>query len=168
MLLENPAEVVRIVEPEFVGYFADALVRFGKQLFYLCHGRELDVFLCGFTRLFLYQVTEIIGRKAYFIGAILYGGQTYCLGLVGVKIFVQQFLKLVQHTAVTHLPGNELAFIETHTMIEQCFYVRCHNLFGVLVNDLFQFITDLMETVEDYRLFPLRHVQRLVAGVREE
>ena len=37
MLLENPAEVVRIVEPEFVGYSADALVRVGKQLFYLCH-----------------------------------------------------------------------------------------------------------------------------------
>lgn len=32
-------------------------------------------------------------------------------------------------------------------------------LFGVFVDDLFQFLADFTETVENYRLFPLRHIR---------
>lgn len=62
---------------------------------------------------------------------------------------MQEFLKTVEHTVVAHLARYKLTLIEPCAMVKHGLDVRCHNLFGVLVYGVFQFLSDFTEAIND-------------------
>ena len=79
-----------ILETESVRDLADGLLR--VEHVFLCRFQcfLLDVFQGGLTRFFLQQIAQVIGRQAEFVGAVLYGRQSFRGGPVGMEILVQQ------------------------------------------------------------------------------
>lgn len=82
-----------------------------------------DMVTCSVARSLFYQVAEIVGRHAELVGAVLHCGLTECKLPFLVEIIVQQSVELHQHIRVFQLPRNELAVVETHTVIEQKTYI---------------------------------------------
>lgn len=165
---EETDEVLRILEAEFGCHLCNAFFRM-QQLF-LCHIEhlQLDVFLCRFACLFLYQIAEIIGRKAHFIGEILYGRHSVFQCDVRIKIFVNQLLETPQHIQIHVLSGNELALIKPHTIIQQQFDVGTYKTFGMSVDGVLQFRPNNGQTVVYDHTFVRREMKGLVRLVREK
>lgn len=63
ILLEHAAQVMGILEPQFIGDFTDGFIGGAEKLLGFVHQLELDMLLGSFSRLFLDEITEIVGGK---------------------------------------------------------------------------------------------------------
>ena len=88
-LLEQSAQVVRILESHFVGDFADGLVGFQQAVFYSVDDGKVDVFYGGFASLFFHKVAEIVGGKVKLVGTPGHGWQSEFFRFGRVKVAVQ-------------------------------------------------------------------------------
>ena len=68
-LFEQPAQMVRIFEAQFVGDFADRFAAFDQEFLGTVDGGQLDVLLRRFSGLLLDQIAEIVGRQVQPVGA---------------------------------------------------------------------------------------------------
>ena len=82
--------MLRILEPQVVSNLADGLVGTCYHLLGGINQFVLDVFLRGLPRLFLNQVSEIIGREKDLVGKILHGRKSFGLRCVSLEISVEQ------------------------------------------------------------------------------
>ena len=72
-----------------------------------------------FSGFFFYQVTEIVGGQEHFVRKVFYGRQSVCLQFVTLEIVIEQCFEFYQYTFVAFRTGDELPFIEPHTVIQQ-------------------------------------------------
>ena len=73
-LLEHPAQVMRILDPHFIGDLTHGLARAGQQVLDTVDDGEMDVLDCRLPRLFLDEVAEIVCRKVELSGTPADGG----------------------------------------------------------------------------------------------
>ena len=108
-----------ILEPQFIGDFTNGFIGGAKELLGFVHQLDMDMLLGSFSRLFLDEITEIVGGEMQFIREILHIGQTPFLRLVSLEVGIQQTFELRQHIPVHILAGNELAVVKTRTIVQQ-------------------------------------------------
>ena len=118
----------------------------------------MDVFLRGLSALFLYQVAEVVGRKAKLGSKILDRRQAGLHRLAGVEIIVQQFLETGQQVGIDFFTGNELAFIEACAIVQQQLNIDTDQCLAMIVYRMIEFFRYLVETVEDDVPFPFGEV----------
>ena len=80
--LEHPAQMMRILEADFVSNFAHGLVRACQQILDAVDNGKVDVFDGGLAGFLLHKVAEIVGGEVELVGTPRHGGQTDLLGLV--------------------------------------------------------------------------------------
>ena len=131
---EHAAQVVRVLEPDLVGDFADRLVGAEEQVFHFVDDHEVDVFDGGLACLFFHEVAEVVGGEVQFLRAPVHRGQSDLLRLVRVEIVNHQVFEAGQHVFVDELAGDELAVVEAQAVVEQDFDVGGDDGAGVLVD----------------------------------
>ena len=120
-----------ILESEAIGHLADGLAVIEDPLLCQVDDQGLNMVLGGFPCFLLDKVAKIVGREIQFFGTVGHRGQSEGLGLVGPEIVVQKAFKPFQDALMHILAGDELAVIETYTVIEQQFYIGSDEAFAV-------------------------------------
>ena len=154
-LLEEPREVLRILEAEFICDLSDCLLRVENAVLRNGDEFELYVFLGGLPGLLLDQIPEIVGRQAQLPGTILHRRNPVALGLPVVEVVVQQSFKTGQHVVVHIRPRDELPLVEAQAVVEQCLDLDGDEPFAVAVDRMFQLVADLLQAVDNQ--LPLTH-----------
>lgn len=85
--------MLRILKSEPIGDLRDRFIVVGKFLFGQTQHFQLYILFGRFSGLFLHQVAEIICRKTYLVGEILYRRNAGTLSLAGEKIVVDKTLE---------------------------------------------------------------------------
>ena len=109
---------MRILEADFVGYFAYGFTRARQQILDTIDDGEVNILNGWFARFFLDKVAEIVGREVKLLSTPRYGGQSDLLRLVGIEITDQQFFETGKDIMVDNLTGSKLAVVETKAMVE--------------------------------------------------
>ena len=122
--LEEAQEMLRILEAEHVGDLLHACLRLEQGVLRSFDYLELDVLSRGTACLRLHQISEIVGRKAYLVGEVLHRWQSVQLRHAGIPVVIEQPLETHEHVVVQFLARDELAFVETHAVVEQDLDVR--------------------------------------------
>lgn len=137
--LENAGQMVGIFESELVCHLAHVHDLFGNQFFRAPYDIELYVFLRCLAELFLYEITELIGREACFRRAHLHRRQPPFPGFARFEPIPDGFLKSAEDSTVGHLARDELPVIETGTVIQHSLYRRGHYLLRMFVDSMLEF-----------------------------
>ncbi len=111
--------MLRILESQFISYLADGLVSFQYPFLGKLYNLALDIFLRSFSCLLFNQVAEIIRRKTYLVGKVIYRGQPFFHRRLSLEIFIQQMFEPYDNIFVYLVAGDKLSFVETHTVIKQ-------------------------------------------------
>ena len=115
---EHPAQMLRILEPKFVGYFRHSHLC-GQQLFLsLVHHLAVDVFGCRFSRLPAYHIAEIVWREKHLLGKVSHRRQTVLGRGIAVEIIVQRTFELPYYVLVRYLSRLELPVVKTQEVVE--------------------------------------------------
>ena len=122
---------------------------------------HLNMLLRRHTCFFLNHVTEIIGREIDFIRKVFHGRQAILHRKITSEIFLQKLLKLGKRVFIDAAPGDELAFIEPHTVIEQKLDIHSNQCFTMLIDRMLQLNTDLYQAIHHSLFFLIGQVQSL-------
>ena len=162
MLLEHPAQVLRILESQCVGNFTDSIIRaedtFLGKVYYL----GLYVFLGCHSGLFLDHVPEIVRGKAQLVGKIPDCGQSAIFRMASVEVFVQKCLETGNRVPVYIFTCDELRVVESHAILEKQSDVHGYESLAVLVDGVSELGPDDSQTVEEHLLFPFRDMEGFV------
>ena len=160
--------MLRILEAEHVGDLLHACLRLEQGVLRSFDYLELDVFSRGPACLRLHQISEIVGRQTYLGGEVLHRGQSVQLRHSGIPVVVQQPLETHKHVVVQFLARDELAFVETHAVVEQDLDVRNDKGLGELVDRMLEFAGNLSHVILYDQPFVDRQVQGLIGCIGEE
>ena len=80
--LEHAAQVMRVLEADFIGYFAHCFVRACQQILDTVDDSEVDVLNGRFACFLFDEVSEIVGREVKLAGTPGYSGQADLFRLV--------------------------------------------------------------------------------------
>ena len=122
MFLKHAGEMLGVFEAEEVGGFADGLTFMQKSGGSL-HDEVTNDGGCCLARSLTYKVTEIVGRKKQFLGAITDGGQAKLTLPSFAIIAFQQVVKAFQQVIVGCGLRLELTFIEHGAIFQYQFEV---------------------------------------------
>ena len=86
---KQPAEMLWILESQFVSDFTDGLAGVEHLFLGQINDFQLNVLLGGFAGFLLDEVTEVIGGKVQLVCAIGDGRQAECLRFIGLEVAVQ-------------------------------------------------------------------------------
>ncbi len=109
--------MLRILEAQFIGYFADCFLCCDELLFGGIYYFILYVFLCRFAGFLLYQVSKVIRRKIYLVGKIFHRRQSFRLRLPALEIRVEQRFKPGKYIFVGFCASDKLTVVKAHTVV---------------------------------------------------
>ena len=119
VLLEHAVEVLRILVSQLIGNLADRLPASYNHFF----GQVDDfvlVYSCASSGFLLHQISEIVGGEEHFVCEVFSReGSPFGLRFVALEIVVYQCFKFHQDVFVGCRAGDELAFVETHAVVQQ-------------------------------------------------
>ena len=159
--------MLRVFETEAVGYLRDGFPG-GKPVFRHLDNEASNMVARRISRSLFYHISEIVGRHAQFVGAVLDGRHTECQLELVFEIVAEQPVEADEYVRVFYLPGHELAVVESPAEIQYQLYVADND--GILKFVMFalQFRFYLPHQGNKDFLFLVCHVQGLVDAVIEE
>lgn len=165
---EQAAEMLGILEAQFVGDFADGFA--GVEHFFLgqIYDFELNIFLSGFPGFLFDEVTEIIGGQVQLVGAVSNGRQAQRLRFVGLEISVQHRFKAFQNALVHIVTSDELAVVEPDAVIQKQLYIGNNQSLAVFVDGVLQLKFNFVQTIHHHLTFLFRKMQGFKGFVREK
>lgn len=112
-----------------------------------------------------YQIAEVIGGKAEFVGTILHCRDAFCQGQARLVIIIKQRLEACKQVAVRVFAGNELAVIEADATVEEQFDGVDYKRVAVLVDRMAQFLCNVFQTFDDGFALLFRQMKGFVGMV---
>ena len=80
----------------------------------------LDIFLRRLSGFLLHQISEIVGGEEHFVCEVFHGRQSFGLRFVALgNSHLSVLPKFHQDIFVGCRAGDELAFVETHAVVQQ-------------------------------------------------
>ena len=119
VLLEHAVEVLRILVSQFIGNLADCLPASYNHFFGQVDDFVLDIFLRCLSGFLLHQISEIVGGEEHFVCEVFHGRQSFGLRFVALELVVYQCFEFHLDVLVGCRAGDELAFVETHAVVQQ-------------------------------------------------
>lgn len=168
VLLEHAVEVLRILVSQLIGNLADCLPASYNHFFGQVDDFVLDIFLRRLSGFLLHQISEIVGGEEHFVCEVFHGRQSFGLRFVALEIVVYQCFEFHQDIFVGCRAGDELAFVETHAVVQQQFDVACNQTLAVLVDGALDFHLNLLQTVEEDFFLVFGQMQCLGRGIGKE
>ena len=120
LFLEHPAEMLGILEAEAVGHLGDGFPG-GKTVFGKLDDELADVAARRVPCRLFDDISEIVGRHAEFVGAILHGGQAEGKLELVLEIIAKQAVEADEDVGVLNLSGNKLSVVEPLAEVERQF-----------------------------------------------
>ena len=167
LFLEHPAEMLGIFKAEAVRHLGDGFPCRQPVLGKL-DDKPADMVACRVSGRLLDDISEVVGRHAELVGAILHGGQTEGQLDLVLEIIAKQAVEADEDVGVLYLSGDELAVVETLAEVERQFDVAHED--GVLkfVRLSREFLTHLAHQGGKDVMLLVGHVQGFVDAVIEE
>ena len=96
------------------------------------------------------QVAQVVGRKTELVGTVLYSRKAFGSRSVGMEVVVQQGFKTGKYVAIQVLAGDELAVVETDTVIKQELDIIHDERLAVFVKDrTLQLLADVLHAADE-------------------
>ena len=167
-LLENETELLDVMESEPVRHIRRGALSGQEHLLGGVQTFQHAVFLESLPRLEPQQVVEICSGKAQLHGALAYGRESCGRELSRGYALVKHPVEFPDHGLVLLLPGDELPFIKSGTIVQKQLYQPRNQCTAMRVNRMEQLASDTSEASCDYVLLRVRKVQGLLFPVVEE
>ena len=168
LLLEQPCEVLGVLETEFVGHLIDGQFTIHDVLLREVDDLVLDVALSREARFLLDEIAKVAGREENLLGEVGDAGQALALGLAAAEVRLQVVLEAGYDVAVHLVARDELAVVVAHAVVQEQADGIGDEPLRVLIDGVLQLLLDAVEQVADDALLTLREVQGLALVVVEE
>ena len=157
-----------MLESQRFGNLFDCSRRVEHPLFGYGNHLQLDIFLRCLSGFRLYQIPEVVGRKANLVGELFHGRDSFPRRRIRIEVIVQQPLETRQRIVIHILAGDELTFVKAHTVVEQHLDVGNNQRFGEFVDGMLQLTDNLFHIILQDDTLLCRKVQSLVGSIREK
>src|SRR6218665_1203181 len=111
--------MLRILESQFVGNFADRFITVCDLFLRRFHQLHLNKFLRRFTRFFFDQVSEIVSREIHLLSTVAYRWKSQGFQLSGAEIFIEYSFKLFEGSLMDCLSRDKLPVVKTRAISQK-------------------------------------------------